>query len=71
MYKIGVDGAAFVGGLFDELLAMPQRGVHEVVRWLIVEGMALLGFHSCALMCIHTCKHVCVRLCVLRITAIV
>ena len=66
-----MDGAAFVGGLFDEPLVMPQRGVYEAVRWLIVEGMAPLGFRPCAPMCTHTCEHVCVRLCVRRITAIV
>ena len=47
-YKIGVDGAAFVGELFDEPLVMPQRGVYEAVRWLIVECMAPLGFCPCA-----------------------
>ena len=36
------------GGLFDEPLVIPQRGVYEAVRWLIVEGMAPLGFHPCA-----------------------
>ena len=35
------------GGLFDEPLVMPQQGVYEAVRWLIVEGMAPLGFHPC------------------------
>ena len=63
-----MDIAAFVvggGGLFDELLVMPQQGVYEAVKWLIVEGMALLGFHPYAPMCICTCEHVCVCLCVL------
>ena len=66
-----MDGAAFVGGLFDEPLVMPQRGVYEAVRWLIVEVMAPLGFRPCAPMCMRTCVHVCVHLCVLRIAAIV
>ena len=50
---------------------MPQRGVYEAVRWLIVEVMAPLGFRPCAPMCMRTCVHVCVHLCVLRIAAIV
>ena len=52
-----MDGAAFVGGLFDEPLVRPQRGVYEAVRWLIVEGLAPLGFRPCA--CVHVNMYVC------------
>ena len=55
-----MDGAAFVGGLFDEPLVMPQRGVYEVVRLLIVEGMAPLGFRPCACVHVNMCVCVCV-----------
>ena len=64
-YKIGVDGSAFVGRLFDEPLVMPQRGVYEAA------DCGRSGSAGASPMCMRTCEHVCVRLCVLRITAIV
>ena len=38
---------------------MPQRGVYEAVRWLIVEGLAPLWFRPCA--CVHVNMCVLVR----------